>query len=41
LIDLNGSYGRIDGGVGITVEKPCLRIEAEHTNDGVKIVFSG
>ena len=41
LIDLNGSHGRIDGGVGITVEKPCLRIKAEHaSNNGVKVVFS-
>ncbi|HJJ86546.1 MAG TPA: DUF98 domain-containing protein, partial [Methanocorpusculum sp.] len=22
LIDLNGSYGRVDGGIGLTIEKP-------------------
>jgi beta-ribofuranosylaminobenzene 5'-phosphate synthase len=29
LIDLNGKYGRIDGGVGITIREPKLILEAE------------
>ena len=40
LIDLNGIYGRIDGGVGITLEKPGLKIQAEPVNDGVEVIFS-
>jgi beta-ribofuranosylaminobenzene 5'-phosphate synthase len=41
LIDLNGIYGRIDGGVGITIEKPCLSLEAEPASDNrVEVVFS-
>ncbi len=41
LIDLNGIYGRIDGGVGITIENPCLSIEAESASDNeVEINFS-
>ena len=40
LIDLNGIYGRIDGGVGITIEKPCLNLEAEPTDDGIEVLFS-
>lgn len=40
LIDLNGIYGRIDGGVGLTIEKPCLKIEAEPTDSGIEIEFS-
>ncbi len=40
LIDLNGIYGRIDGGVGITLKKPCLKIKAEPVNDGVEVIFS-
>jgi len=41
LIDLNGIYDRIDGGVGITIENPCLSIEAEPSSDKeVEVVFS-
>jgi len=41
LIDLNGIYGRIDGGVGITIENPCLSIEAEPASDNVvEVAFS-
>ncbi|HEX7467477.1 MAG TPA: beta-ribofuranosylaminobenzene 5'-phosphate synthase [Methanobacterium sp.] len=40
LIDLNGIYGRIDGGVGITLEKPGLKIQAEPLNGGVEVIFS-
>ncbi len=40
LIDLNGIYDRIDGGVGITLEKPCLKLEAESVDKGIEVVFS-
>ena len=41
LIDMNGAYGRIDGGVGITIENPQLVLEVESiTKDDVEIVFS-
>ena len=40
LIDLNGIYGRIDGGVGITLQKPGLKIQAEPADNGVEVVFS-
>lgn len=39
LIDLNGSEGRIDGGLGITLDKPSLNISC-HENDGkTEIIF--
>jgi beta-ribofuranosylaminobenzene 5'-phosphate synthase len=40
LIDLNGIYDRIDGGVGITIEKPCLRLEAQPADKGIEVIFS-
>ena len=40
LLDLNGIYGRVDGGVGITLKKPCLKIEAESSKYGVEVEFS-
>ena len=40
LIDLNGIYDRIDGGVGITLEKPCLNLEAESLDKGIEVGFS-
>jgi beta-ribofuranosylaminobenzene 5'-phosphate synthase len=39
LIDLNGSIGRVDGGVGLTIQKPRLIIEAESENEGLEIEF--
>jgi beta-ribofuranosylaminobenzene 5'-phosphate synthase len=39
LLDLNGIYGRIDGGVGITIEKPCLKLEAEPIDNGIEVLF--
>lgn len=42
LIDLNGSCGRIDGSVGITIQDPelVLRIEtADYGDNGIKIHF--
>lgn len=32
LIDLNGSIGRVDGGIGITLEKPSIDITAEKSD---------
>lgn len=32
LIDLNGTIGRVDGGVGITLEEPYIEIEAEKSD---------
>lgn len=29
LIDMNGEIGRVDGGIGITLEEPCIEITAE------------
>jgi beta-ribofuranosylaminobenzene 5'-phosphate synthase len=43
LIDLNGSCGRIDGGVGITIQDPelILMVEiADYKNNGIKIHFN-
>jgi beta-ribofuranosylaminobenzene 5'-phosphate synthase len=39
LIDLNGDIGRIDGGVGLTIEKPRLILEAETTDKNIDVVF--
>lgn len=39
LIDLNGSLGRIDGGVGLTLEKPRLVLEVEPWDPGIEIKF--
>ena len=40
LLDLNGIYGRIDGGVGITLKNPCLKLEAESAHNGIEVGFS-
>lgn len=39
LIDLNGSIGRIDGGVGLTTENPSLILKAETQDYGIDINF--
>lgn len=39
LIDLNGTLGRIDGSVGLTIKKPGLNLQAELQNRGIEIVF--
>ncbi len=39
LIDLNGSIGRIDGGVGLTIGEPNLILKAETTEDGIEVLF--
>jgi beta-ribofuranosylaminobenzene 5'-phosphate synthase len=32
LIDMNASIGRVDGGIGITLDKPVIRISAEKSD---------
>jgi len=39
LIDLNGSLGRIDGGVGLTLEKPGLVLEMQRNNGEISVDF--
>ncbi len=39
LIDLNGSYGRFDGGVGLTLDNPHFILESEETERGLTIDF--
>lgn len=39
LIDLNGAYSRIDGGVGITTEDPHLVMEAEPEDNDIRVLF--
>ena len=39
LIDLNCSYGRMDGGIGLTLAEPNFIIEIEETEKGISIEF--
>jgi beta-ribofuranosylaminobenzene 5'-phosphate synthase len=39
LIDLNGSVGRIDGGVGLTIENPNFILRSEIQDSGIEINF--
>lgn len=39
LIDLNGSLGRIDGGVGLTLEKPRLVLEMKQKGSEIAVEF--
>jgi len=39
LLDLNGSLGRIDGGVGLTLNKPSLVLEMKEKGTGVHVEF--
>lgn len=39
LMDMNGIYGRIDGGVGITTRSPSLMVEAHSGYDDVEVEF--
>ncbi len=41
LIDLNASLGRVDGGVGLTLDGPSMKLTAEETNEGVFVTGSG
>ncbi len=38
LIDLNGESGRVDGGIGIALDEPCIEITAEKSD---KVVVRG
>lgn len=40
LIDLNGSYGRIDGGIGLTLADPRFILEAVPADTGITIGFA-
>lgn len=40
LIDLNGSYGRTDGGIGLTLNEPQFVLESEETEKGITIEFN-
>ncbi|MCL2156683.1 MAG: beta-ribofuranosylaminobenzene 5'-phosphate synthase [Methanobrevibacter sp.] len=40
LIDLNGSYGRTDGGIGLTIAKPNLHLACEESEKGITIDFN-
>jgi beta-ribofuranosylaminobenzene 5'-phosphate synthase len=39
LIDMNGSFGRIDGGVGVTLDKPNTEVTAELKDPDIKINY--
>ena len=39
LIDLNGSYKRIDGGIGLAIQEPQFVLESEETESGVTFEF--
>ncbi|MCQ2972907.1 MAG: hypothetical protein MJ209_06550 [archaeon] len=39
LIDLNGSYRRLDGGVGLSLQNPQFVLEAKETDSGVNVEF--
>jgi beta-ribofuranosylaminobenzene 5'-phosphate synthase len=40
LIDLNGSLGRVDGGVGLALENPHLILTCNPGDDGVRVEFT-
>ena len=39
LLDLNGSYGRIDGGIGFSIQNPQFILESTQTENGVNVEF--
>jgi beta-ribofuranosylaminobenzene 5'-phosphate synthase len=39
LIDMNGSYGRSDGGIGLTLAEPNFILKLEESNEGITIDF--
>ncbi len=39
LLDLNGALGRIDGGVGLTLNKPSLVLEMKEKGTGIQVEF--
>lgn len=40
LIDMNGSYGRLDGGIGLTIQDPNLCIYGENSEKGIAVDFN-
>ncbi|RBQ24288.1 Beta-ribofuranosylaminobenzene 5'-phosphate synthase [Candidatus Methanobinarius endosymbioticus] len=40
LINLNGSYGRQDGGIGLTIQKPSFYLRCEEIEKGITIDFN-
>ncbi len=40
LIDLNGSRGRLDGGVGLTLKEPALIIQLRKIDQAIKVTFN-
>ncbi|MDR1820560.1 MAG: hypothetical protein LBR15_09995 [Methanobrevibacter sp.] len=40
LIDLNGSYGRFDGGIGLTLANPKIVLKGELSESGISLDFS-
>ncbi|MDD1764175.1 MAG: hypothetical protein LUQ70_05610 [Methanobacteriaceae archaeon] len=40
LIDLNGSLGRVDGGVGLTLERPHLVLTSDPADKGIHVEFT-
>ncbi len=40
LIDLNGSYGRANGGIGLTIGKPNLTLKLEESEKGITLEFN-
>lgn len=41
LIDLNGSIGRVDGSIGLTLDKPSLKLECIENNTQTQIITNG
>ena len=41
LIDLNGSRGRIDGCLGITLQKPQIRVHVQKVTDKIQVIWPG
>ena len=37
LIDLNGSYRRVDGGIGLALQVPQFVLEVEQTESGIEL----
>lgn len=40
LIDLNGSYRRVDGGIGLALADPQFVLEVEKTENGITLEFA-
>ena len=40
LIDLNGSYRRVDGGIGVALADPQFVLEIEKIESGIELIFA-